>query len=247
MNKPDYIDLIHRDIDGELSKDEKEHLQALLAKDIKIRRSYDHLVKATGAVGKIPRQEPPADLVNNVMNRIDQSRYQDRRSHLLDSLIAFLEPRRRMVTAFASIIIIAVVFTFVIDQKNTGSVSDLTGTIGAGPAEVTTFTLTGVNFNGIFRWQTDAEKYVLEGSLKHNGDYKVRIQFYPRESVKLIGQRSETVMFYNEPDQNFVWLESSGDQKFDLTFGTTLIAAEYAVIEIDAAGESPIAKKIILN
>ncbi len=247
MNSPEYLKLIHQQLDGELDELQKQHLNKILREDVTARKTYEHLVSAMEAVKRLPHHDPPADLVKNVMHRIDPSRYAVRRFNLLEPILAFMEPRRGWVAAFASIIFIGVVLLSVVSYHEPENVSDLTGTIGANFPGTTMFSLSGKKFNGTFKFYSDDQKYILESGVEQGGDYMIRIQFYPGGSARLVDSKTESSTCAIEEKQNTILLQDRGKNNFVLTFSKTRVMASSVTINIDAPGESPLSKKIILN
>jgi hypothetical protein len=247
MNNKNYLDLIHREIDGELEPGEREVLQEILVKDEELRRMHANLAKAAATVAKVPEKDPPRDLVKNVMARIDPSRYTVKKPGLLESLITFFEPRRGLAAAFAAIILIAVVFISVSDFPEQDRLTELTGTIGSPRQQVDEFTLNGQNFRSMFRINSLEDRYLVEGKVNFDGDYRIRIYFHPEGRVLTDDKNSRAGAGQLAFHDNSYVLVRNGDHEFSFVFKITRDIPDYVAITVEPVGDAVISKKIILQ
>ena len=247
MKNKKYLDLIHRAIDGELEAGEQEALQDILAKDEDLHRIHAHLTKTAATVAKVPEKDPPRDLIKNVMGQIDPSRYSVKKPGLLESLLTFLEPRRGLATAFAAIILIAVVFITVSDFPEPDQLSGLTGTIGSPRQEVDRFALNGQDFRSMFRINTLEDRYLIEGNVQFDGDYRIHIYFHPEGSVVIDDKNSRSGTAQLAFDDDSYVLARTGEHEFSLVFKIARNIPDYVSITVEPAGDAVISKKIILQ
>ena len=69
------IELIHKEIDGELTSNEKSSLQDLLKNDPEAQKLYDNLMSTAGHLEKMPDIDPPPDLKEGIMAGLDENLY----------------------------------------------------------------------------------------------------------------------------------------------------------------------------
>lgn len=74
-NKDKYIELIHAEIDGTISKEEKIDLDRFLASDPEMRRVYAELNGVNDILNQSGQLEPPPDLKTNIMKSIRTNKY----------------------------------------------------------------------------------------------------------------------------------------------------------------------------
>ncbi len=247
MHNHEYIRLIHKHIDRELNADEENILQNILNRDPQARRIHDLLVKSVGAISNLPLHEPPAGILESIKRRIKPVPAKSRQRIMLESLFAFLEPRRGWVVAFASILLIGIVIISVLGPEGPENVTDLSGTIGAGLPAESNFILQGEHFIGTFQLQSVDQEYRLKGSIEHSNDFNIRIQFNPAGSVRFLDNRDRDKSSEIEIVEDALVLHDREKTKIDLFFSKTRIEATSVSIEITPAGESTIEKKIIFN
>ncbi len=141
MIKPEYIELIHREIDRENSSDESAKLKEYLAENEEARLLYDELAAASRILSAVQEVEPSGNLKKRILNGIQPSRYAPReRATLLSGIKNLTEnifgsPSYKMKFAhafafglFAGAAIYSV-FNSSLTENNLIDISDFYGTI----------------------------------------------------------------------------------------------------------------------
>jgi hypothetical protein len=103
MNTEKYIELIHKEIDGVISKREKARLDRILADNPEARKEYDQLTRTSEFLDQVGEIEPSENLKKRIMNSIDAKRYSPARSEsrvtrvrtALSGALSALLPKRR--------------------------------------------------------------------------------------------------------------------------------------------------------
>ena len=102
MIKPTLIELMNRDIDGDITAAERQYLRQELDGNAEARADYERLVLAAAALRRLPRVAPPETLKASVMADIHRSGALNRKrtflvqnimSHLADWWTVGLSPR----------------------------------------------------------------------------------------------------------------------------------------------------------
>ncbi|MGC5328480.1 anti-sigma factor family protein [Brevibacillus sp. SYSU BS000544] len=71
MNRADYIDLIQRDLDGELSLVEKEMLERKLQIDPELQLVHSRLSRVSDSLEQLPKVTPPFSLVDSILPQLE--------------------------------------------------------------------------------------------------------------------------------------------------------------------------------
>jgi len=137
MTEKDYIDLMHREVDGLLSETEKVKLQQYLNKNPRFNDLYQEIIQTADLANRIDDVDPPLNLKKNILNSIDSNRYHTNdavgreRSLLLDW---FTSKNSRVVLAFAAGLLVGIILysVFIIDAGQNQQLNNLNfyGTIG---------------------------------------------------------------------------------------------------------------------
>ncbi len=138
MNDEDFIDLVEKDISGEITGEERRRLQAHLDENGKAREIHRRMLETCEVLNKVGDLEPPAGMKVRIMDSIDPALYSSaarrgRRAPLSDAL---LRPRLRLACAFALGIAIGLVIYSMMPGAGPGSgrrdAAYLYGTIAGG-------------------------------------------------------------------------------------------------------------------
>ena len=133
MTDSDILKLIQKNIDGELSPDEKIQLQEYLANDEFAIKTYENMNETAQILDQVELLDPPKNLVKRVMTVIDRKKYNQHvseKTSVFDFLIDIIATRKQWAIAFATgFIIAALMFTFFI-RKESPAEYDVMGSIG---------------------------------------------------------------------------------------------------------------------
>ena len=136
MNKEKYIELIHAEIDGTISKEEKIDLDRFLASDPEMRRVYVELTGVNEILNQSGRLEPPPDMKKKIMQSIRVDKYASRKkigliSRLLENLRVKVSPKYVISYSAGLATGLIIVLLLVIGPGNLKNISidRLTGTI----------------------------------------------------------------------------------------------------------------------
>jgi hypothetical protein len=127
-----HIELIHADLDGELSGEERAELARVLLANPEARALRDELSRLFGELGRLDDVPPPADLTKSVLSGIPWAR-PSRRSFGVSGGGWDGRAALRYAAVFVGVLLLGGVF-FAPGIRNPGGldVSELVGTIGDG-------------------------------------------------------------------------------------------------------------------
>lgn len=91
MNKEYFIELIHSEIDGTISHEEKEKLHQYLARDAEINQLYLQLVNSQQIIDRSEQIDPPDEMKDFILNSIDQNKYTvEKKANLFNRINDFI-------------------------------------------------------------------------------------------------------------------------------------------------------------
>lgn len=101
MNDADFMDLVEKEISGEISEQERKLLRAYVEEHEEARDAYKKILETSEVLSKVGDLEPPADLKHRIMESIDLGRYEAQRRVKRPSFWeSLLRPRLRLAYAF---------------------------------------------------------------------------------------------------------------------------------------------------
>lgn len=125
---PRAIELIHADIDGEISTAEKRELDALLVTNIDARAFHSEMASLCATLDSVESLEPPPHLQHMVMQMLKPKRHAARTPGRIAKL--FAAPALRVATAFAAGIILTLSFMSS-DRISRNAFDDVTSLVGS--------------------------------------------------------------------------------------------------------------------
>jgi hypothetical protein len=136
MIKSKYLELIHKEIDGEISQENKEKLFAYLSQNEEARTVYDELFYTANLLKNVPVVDSPPDLSRDIMNSITLNRYSNEMKAKFDFAAMinwFIKPTPKPAYAFAlglifGLLVYAIVIMMVFKEQPV-DLADLYGTI----------------------------------------------------------------------------------------------------------------------
>jgi hypothetical protein len=141
MDNQIYIDLMNRQIDGELTPDEERMLKEYLSENKNARKMYEELLSLSKVLERVPQIDPPKHLSRSIMSSISKNRnlelkFQQRWWKAV--LDVFIQPKPKTAYAFVFGLILGLIVTipFIYINQRSGDYNlnmvDLYGTIGLG-------------------------------------------------------------------------------------------------------------------
>jgi hypothetical protein len=131
-----YLQLMHKQIDGEITQHEFAKLQNYLSLHEEARVIYDELTQTNEVLNQVPALDPPNELSKMIMNSIDPELYtakQRSRFNYSQILNWFATPNRKPAYAFAVGLVIGLILYAVIMvelfKEQSIDITDVYGTI----------------------------------------------------------------------------------------------------------------------
>ncbi len=228
MKHDKYIELINKEISGEITPEESAQLQQYLGDNPDARRLWRQLHKTSDLLGGVGDVEPPPHLKRHVINSVDFSRY---RAEETRPVLGFfgrvrrLGLRPRLAYAFAAgiavgLILFSVFLTGSWDRYSP-DLSGLYATIGvtkdASFQTIERLPLDLPEVDGRVDLMRSADLLIFEVSLRSTRPYEVRVLYDPAE-VRFNGLRPETGWrSLTEVGEGRISTSGSGEGRFHLS------------------------------
>jgi len=179
-----YLELIHADIDGEISDVEKDELQAFIASSVEGRTLHEDLTALHTILGSVDKEEPPRHLRYVIMNAVKPMRA---KPDFLDSLkLLFSAPALRYAMVFAAgvALTLSLVSSGQISERAFDDVTGLVGSV-ADPISATvesSVTLDETAIAGNVSLRRINAMLIVDFDLVAKGPIQIEAD-YPDESV----------------------------------------------------------------
>jgi len=243
-----YIELMNKEIDGEITKAEQEKLNRYLSANPEAQNFYDELRQTSDLLGTIPRVEPSPNIKKYVMNSIDLTRYSTSKNpSKFRSLVLslFAKPSPKLAYAFALGIVVGILMYLVVLEnvisKRGIDVTDFYGTIGI--SEKTGFkTLKAIpialpEINGTIAIKRLENIFVIETDLNALQETEIQLEYdesYLQFSHFNSGSRSKLSFDFGE---NYIRTSCLGDVQYGLFFTEVIADGKPIIIKLFVAGE----------
>jgi hypothetical protein len=229
MAGEEYIELIHKEISGTITPDERKDLYDYLRKNPDAQRLHSQLRRTSDLLNKIRDVEPPTYLKKRIMNSIDFTRYQASRSRPVLRLVTRVRQiglRPRFAYAFAlGVVVGLVVFSqFLIRPggKYATDLRNLYGTIGLiRDSSFTMIDRVPVDLAQIEGY-VDLLRYddvlIFDVSLYSSGKSEILLEYEPDLATfggLRPGDHGSVLM---DTGRDYVKASGAGDLEFDLCF-----------------------------
>lgn len=122
-----HIELIHAELDGELTAEQRAELGRLLRANPEAWALREELTRMFGALAEVKNVEPPPDLRKSVLQALARKPAQRQGRRALNSIPI---PLRYAAVFAAGVLATAIVLQFGTDEASLPDVSELVGTIG---------------------------------------------------------------------------------------------------------------------
>lgn len=229
MAGEEYIELINKEISGTISPSERKELHDYLRENPDAQRLYNQLRETSDLLNKIRDVDPPTYLKKRIMNSVDFSRYQARRSRPVLRLVTRVRQigfRPRLAYAFALGVVVGlvVVSQFLIRPggRYATDLRDLYGTIGLiKDSSFTTIDRVPVDLaqiEGYVNLLRYADVLIFEVSLHSSGKSEILLEYEPdRTSFGGLrpGDHGSVLM---DTGRDYVKASGTGALEFDLCF-----------------------------
>ena len=209
-----YIELIHKDIDKNITQLEKKKLDEYLENNSEAKELHRELFRTEALLDKLPDSEPSPNLTKRILNSIDYNRYSSKTKKISFSEYfgrIFKGSPLKIATSFGLVLIVGTLILFSIylipTFNNNLDNQNISGTIGLHKAElietlkIDQNKITGdikINrVNGLYKFNIDvhsAKQYNLE--IKFN-PANITIENYPPEYNVKIGEDNSSIIFAN--------------------------------------------------
>jgi hypothetical protein len=228
MKDDRYIELVNREISGEITPEESAELERYLGDNPDAARVRRQLQETSALLGGVGDVEPPPHLKRHIMNQIDFNRYRTEERRPVLNLLGRarrLGLRPRLVYAFAAGVAVGLVlFTVFLTgswDRYSPDLSGLYATIGvsedAGFSTIEQLPLDLPGAEGLIGLMRSADLLIFEVSLKSTRQYEVRVLFDPAE-VRFNGLRPEVGWrSLAEVGEGRVSASGSGEGRFQLS------------------------------
>ncbi len=127
---PRILDLMHADIDGEISAEDKAELESLRANDADVQAQYAELERLTDSLDQMPELDAPPHLKHTIMAAIPAAATAQQQSDgdgLLQTLFASQALRYAAMFAAGAVLTLSLVSS---DRASRGAFDDVTGLVG---------------------------------------------------------------------------------------------------------------------
>jgi hypothetical protein len=229
MKKNRFLELVNKEISGEISPAERDVLQEYLRDDPEARKIRSQLLETSELLSQVDDVEPPAHLKGRIMASLDVGRYQARESGPVAELVlraARLGLRPRFAYAFALGVAVGLIVYSVFLAGPRGGFApdtrDLYATMGVS-RDATLTTVERVPFNlaeaeGSVSLSQLADLLVFEIVLHGARPYEVILEFDPA-GASFGGLRPDAPGSSGlELGQGYVRISGAGESQFSLSF-----------------------------
>jgi anti-sigma factor RsiW len=236
-----HLELIHGDLDGELTPEQRAELSELLRASPEARGLREELSRLSGALAAVKSVDPPPDLTKWVLQALDRRSSRDpsgaQRVGLTSATRSLRMPLRYAAMFAAGVLVSAGVFRLGFDQASLPDVSEIAGTIGgheraAGAPPVGRLKIDLPQVNG------SASAYEI------HSDIVLELDVNARQPVRVVAAQDDHSVSVNvagRPDaapERFFWVTEAGGSPVALTIfsGDTLLYR--GVLQISRVNES---------
>lgn len=251
MDKSKYIELINKEIDGEITSAEKEQLTQVISNDAQARKSYQELVNIASRLNDVELIDPPRSLFSKIQRSIDPDLYKTHTNHLpgfWQELQQFLLPKRNIAFAFVSGLLIGLFCIFIFYHNEPGSDFNLSGAIGLTTViDQQQFSVYQNTITGNYALKRDQKLVSLDLNINTSTPCQVNLT-YPQKGLQLTDFRSDSPQPVRmNSDSNGLNLEVTNDAGFTLIFKNDTAESGYITLEITSQQNMLLKKNILLN
>jgi len=252
-----YIELMNKEIDGEITTIEQQRLHSYLSANPEAQKFHDELCQTSELLSKMPGVAPAPNIKKYVMNSIDLTRYSKAtKPGRLKSLVANLlvKPSPKLAYAFALGILVGIlVYSTLLENviyKRGMDVTDFYGTIGvdekAGFKTIQTIPIVLSEIDGTIAIKRLENIVVIEADLSTQQETEMRIE-YDKTHLEFShfssGSRSKIAIDFGGND---VRASALGDMQYRLFFKAVVADGKPIVLKLFVAGKLVYTQNIAL-
>ena len=257
MNEQEYIELVDKEIEGTISPRERDLLREYIEKTPGARKIYDEMHQTSDLLSRVTDVDPPVYLKRHIMNSLDFSRYQTRRSRPVLRLLtrvrqAGLKPRLAYAFALGTVVGLVVysLFLTVPGGRYGPGVREMYGTIGIieesrfAPVEKVPVDMPeAVGCVNLLRFE---DLLRFEVSLSGEAAFEVLVEYEPAQA-RFMGLRPDTGgELLLEAGEGCVNVSGSGDVEFLLTFAGQRALDLAFDLEVAVSGEPAVSHRFVV-
>lgn len=194
MTEERHVDLIHAELDGELTSGQRAELDQLLLVDPEVRALREELNLLVGTLAKVASVEPPPGVAKSVLQAIDLQSTQEpgatKRAGLLRAAWS-TRPLLRYAAVFAAgLLASAVVLQFGSGGRSGPDVSQLVGTIGGHDLAARAAPIDRIEFD-LDQVSGSASAYELQSALV------LELDLSSRQAVRVVVVQGDRSISFN--------------------------------------------------
>ena len=248
MKADKYIELMNKEISGEITAGERDDLHRYLREKPDARKLYRELRKTSDLLAGAGDIEPPAHLKHRIMNSVDFSRYRRKETRPVLEFarrVRRLSIRPRFAYAFATGVVVGLILYSVFLtgalERHSPDLRDLYATIGV-TRDVSFRTIERVPLDlpeaeGSVALMRSADLLIFEVSLNSTQPFEVHLGYDPTE-VRFNGLRPVTGgRMLSEVGEGHIAVSASGHGRFQISLTKTTESALPVDLKLLVSGE----------
>lgn len=180
-----FVELIHKEIDGDLSDRERAELESFLSRNAEAQALQRDLTKMSQALTEVSAEEPPVNLKKRIMNAIPSNRYALQQKSFAQTFFPGLKFNFKYAYVFVYGLAFGIVATAAILNLRPGiNASDVSGALVVNQSTEQASLLKEINLNnsnlsGTITIRTARGLVLSEINLQSNTNVDVQMQFDP--------------------------------------------------------------------
>jgi hypothetical protein len=238
-----YLQLMHKQIDGEITQHEFAELQNYLSRHEEARAIYEELIQTNEMLNRVPAIDPPGELSKLIMNSIDPQRYavKDRMRFEYSQIFNwFATPNRKPAYAFAVGLVIGLLvyalLMVALFKEQSINITDVYGTIGHIDSNrletVQTTSIETEQVQGSINLKRLDDLICFEITLKCESSCDLTLAF-DKKDLRFIGYHpSQPTQIKFENQENSIKVAASEGIQFDLFFNKLRDAATFCNLKV---------------
>jgi hypothetical protein len=248
MNKDKLLELINKEVDGTISRREKKNLLGYLDDHPDASTMYHEIKDAVEILDSVEELEPSPRIVQNVMTRIDPSKYQPKPKESFKwNFDLIFGHKYRLAYSFLGGILIGVILLGLFKLPPQPDTHAVSGTIGSAIKTVAAFPVTADQANGHINVTRLNNQFRLEIILNSNEIYEIAIRYNKQnlEFVSLTPIEPQKTVIEQVHDQ--LRLSGFKDAHSVILFDKISDETDYIDVMLVVSQETVLNKKIILE
>ena len=247
MIKPEYLELIHKEIDNEISPENRDKLQAYLAKHQEAETFYRELIHSSKLLASIPEIEVPPELSTRILNSLNYNRYSKKENGFpnpIKILDWFLKPTPKPAYAFALGLILGLIvyagIIMIIFKEQPIDLADVYGTISTMDNNrmeyISTHPIDLPDMKGNINLRKLANTILFEINIQPSKTFILEMEF-EKDQLNFSAYRPlSPVLTEFENRESMIRLSSSEDVTFVLFFKKIQETVSPIELSIETAG-----------